>query len=88
MYDSKILNRHVFNFSPEKNGGEVLTLTSTYHKFDADPGVFVSQEITLESYGNSASFNLYGISLTPKALRQLADELELAELVANQNKGE
>ena len=39
-------------------------------------GVFVNQELTLQSYCNSATFELIGSPFTPELLRQLANELE------------
>lgn len=68
---------HVFNLSPEENGGESLILKSN---LSLDPGntePYLTQELTLQSYGNSATFNLCGIQLTPSNLRKLADELAL-----------
>jgi hypothetical protein len=78
------LARHVFNFSPRENGGESLLLTTIFrdngdYAAGIEHGVFLNQELTLCSYGNSASFNLCGINLTPKNLRKLADELEAIE---------
>jgi len=72
----KLIDTHRFNFSPTENSGEGLTLeTQFFH--NGDPGgVFMSQTLTLQSYGNSASFTLCGINLTPDMLRQLASEME------------
>jgi hypothetical protein len=75
-----LLKTHNFNFSPEENGGEGLTLTTKFFA-NGDPitknqGVFWNQELTLQSYGNSATINLFGINLTPDVLRKLANELE------------
>jgi len=65
---------HVFCFNREDNGGEALTLKTVYEK--TYKNVEISQELTLNSYKNSATFDLCGAILTPKLLRELADELE------------
>ena len=62
-------NSHFFEFNPDSNGGESLTLSSEYTDGDWQ------QELTLCSYFNSASFHLSN-ALTPENLRQLANELE------------
>jgi hypothetical protein len=80
--------RHVFSFNPGDNGGGQLTLVS--HIIDngdvaagiPKAGVFLNQELSLQSYGNSASFLLFGASLTPNDLRRLANELEGAMVQA------
>lgn len=75
---------HSFNLSPKENGGEALYLT-TYFMWNGDDkdGVYTNQELTLSSYGNSASLNLYGIRITPEILRKLANELESKTIEAN-----
>ena len=80
--------RHVFSFNPRDNGGEQLTLVS--HIIDngdvaagiPKAGVFLNQELSLQSYGNSASFLFFGASLDPGSLRKLANELEAAMIQA------
>lgn len=69
--------KHVFNLTPGTNGGESLTLTTTFHD-NGDGEYYTNQELTLQSYQNSASINLCGASLTPENLRRLATELESA----------
>lgn len=78
------VGRHYFVFNPYDNGGETLSLETKFI-FNGDPpqnrknyGIFTNQKITLNSYCNSSSFELFGTALTPENLRQLADELELA----------
>lgn len=76
------LARVSFNFDKTLNGGESLILTTTYIA-NGDPitkngGVYTNQTLTLYSYGNSASFNLYSATITPEALRELANKLESA----------
>lgn len=80
--------RHDFSFNPGDNGGEQLTLVS--HIIDngdvaagiPEAGVFLNQELSLQSYGNCASFLLFGAPLTPDNLRKLANELEAAMIQA------
>lgn len=62
----------VFEVPPHNNGGESLIITTK--KDDR----FLVQEITLQSYGNSASFDLCINVLTPTILREFADALEIA----------
>ncbi len=72
----KQLSQHIFNLSPKENGGEGLTLSTVfYHNGDPD-GIYVNQELTLQSYGNSATFNLCGSPLLPDMLRKLANQLD------------
>ena len=74
----KELAKHYYNFSPQDNGGEGLFMeTIFYDNGDGIPdGVYTNQTLTLRSYGNSASINLFGIQITPEKLRELADQLE------------
>lgn len=78
--ENKKLFTHVFDFSPNENGGESLTLTTKFFangdKITRTEGVYLNQILTLNSYGNSASFDLCGINITTESLRQLANELE------------
>jgi len=77
-----VIHIHSFCFNKRDNGGESLTLTTKFYG-NGDPptqaeGVFTNQSIVLQSYCNSASIDLCGVSLTPQILRQFADELEIA----------
>jgi len=78
------LGKHVFIFNEHDNGGESLSLTTSF--FDNGDGIpqglYLNQELTLSSYGNSATFTLCGATLTPKLLRELANQLdeEIAKL--------
>lgn len=78
MMSNKPIKRHVFEFNPEDNGGESLTLTTEFFDNGDGPpnGIYCTQELTLQSYCNSASFNLCGTRLDPDILRKLADQLE------------
>lgn len=69
----KSVATHYFVFGSE-NGGEALTLNTEF--FGEDGDVYVNQVLTLNSYGNSASFNLFGTGLHPDDLRKLANELD------------
>lgn len=82
-YDGK---KHVFNLTPDTPGGESVHLTTTLHD-NGDGEYFSNQELTLQSYGNSASINLFGSSLNPDSLRQLASELEALYIQAGILKG-
>lgn len=75
------IGEHTFVLNPIDNGGEHLSLhTTIYHNGDkGSKGVYTTQELTLNSYGNSASFQLCGARLTPGILRKLADELEVVQ---------
>ena len=71
----KEVGRHVFSFNPEDNGGEQLFLVTTF--FDNGDGeIYTHQDMSLQSYCNSASLSLLGASLNPANLRQLANELD------------
>lgn len=77
----KLLHREVFVFNEHDNGGESLTLAIDY--FDNGDaahglpnGIYMNQKLTLASYGNSASFELCGTTLTPENLRELANIIE------------
>ncbi len=58
-------------------GGEALVLTTKFF----DNG-YINQELTLQSYGNSATFNLCGTVFDPETLRRIADEIECGQVVA------
>lgn len=73
------LGRHFFNFSsPKENSGESLSITTDFYSNGDPDGIYVNQEITLHSYCNHASIHLFGASLMPNNLRELADQLEKA----------
>ncbi len=67
---------------PHINSGESIVIeTDIIDNGDNEPDKssrFLNQRITLQSYGNSASINLFGASMTPKFLRELANEIESA----------
>lgn len=69
-----------FPLNPKDNGGEQLIITTDFFS-NGDPvtatsGIFLNQQLTLQSYCNSASFNLCGAIFTPQKLRELADLIE------------
>jgi hypothetical protein len=75
----KLLDIHCFQFG-KSNGGESFTLTTRFYgngdRITSWDGVYTVQELTLNSYGNAATFNLCGTPITPDDLRELADQLE------------
>lgn len=75
----KLLGRHTFCFNDKDNSGEGLFVkTEIYDNGDGLPdGIYFNQEVTLQSYSNSASFHLCSALFTPELLRKYADELEL-----------
>jgi len=75
----KLLKRHVFCFNEHDNGGESLLLTTEMFANGDPDGVYINQELSLQSYCNSASFHLSGATITPALLRKLANELETVE---------
>lgn len=81
MAADEIVGYHSFCFNPNDNGGEGLTLTTTFID-NGDPAIYTNQELTLHSYFNSATISLTGSPITPDNLRRLADELELAQAAA------
>ena len=66
---------HVFDLTPQHNGGESILLRINYLSYDDEIEV-LNHILTLQSYQNSASFNLSGGAITPENLRDLADQLE------------
>lgn len=77
----KLSKYHYFVFNPKDNGGESLSLRTRFYDNgnNAPRGVFMTQELTLQSYCNSATFNLSGAPIAPELPRELANELESAE---------
>jgi len=71
----KEIGRHSFPFNKQDNGGEQLILTTIAYQYE-DGTVFTNQEISLQSYGNSASINLFSAGLDSQILRLLANELD------------
>jgi len=71
-----IVGSHCFTFNKKDNGGEALSLRSTFFT-NGDPGIFLRQELSLNSYCNTATFHI-NFEITPDILRNLADELEEA----------
>lgn len=74
---NRLVGTHVFCFNEKNNGGEALSLkTKVYDNGDKENNIYFEQTITLQSYCNSASFNLVGAQITPSLLRELANQLE------------
>jgi hypothetical protein len=78
------IHKHVFVFNKRDNGGESLSLETKYIPNGDRGGFFTNQTLVLNSYCNSASFELIGAQLSPKLLRQLADQLEKQEVIAKE----
>ena len=71
------VGQHSFSFNPKDNSGEGLTLeTEIFDNGDKENNIYLNQTLNLQSYCNSATFNLAGAQITPDKLRQLANELE------------
>ena len=82
MNGESLLKRIVQPVNKLDNDGEALTLV-TKILANGDPvtdknGIFLNQELSLNSYCNKATFHLYGATFTPQRLREMADELEAA----------
>lgn len=80
----RILHTLLFTFNGQDNGGEALSLATRFlHNGDLGPqGMYVNQEITLQSYCNCAKIQLFGAPVDSAMLRKLADELDRAKIVA------
>ena len=82
----ELLHKDRFVFNPEECGGTQLSIEIKY--FDNGDaahglpnGIFDNQILTLESYSNSASFNLTN-GFTPDSLRELANIIERGHNIA------
>lgn len=73
--EETVLDRHVFVFNPTDNGGESLCLVTNFI-MNKSGEIFTTQELTLQSYCNSASFALHGAQITSDKLRELANQLD------------
>lgn len=73
-----------FVFNKKDNGGEAVMLEIRYYdNGDTDEsGIFMNQTLTLQSYGNSASFELCGSPFTPDSLREVANLIESGHTTA------
>lgn len=77
----KEIYRQVFSFNPNDNGGEQLVLITKYLN-NGDGEIYINQSLELYSYCNSAAFNLVGAVIDSKMLRELANQLDKAEIEA------
>lgn len=77
----KPISSHSFIFNRSDNGGEQLILTTEFWwNGDLSPaGIFTTQELTLNSYCNSATFALSGATITSDDLEGLAKQLRESE---------
>ena len=79
MIEPKLLGTHIFDFTK----GERLPLTLKTLAYDngdsahgLPQGIYFNQELTLQADCNSAKFELFGAIITPKILRDLANQLD------------
>jgi hypothetical protein len=84
--ENKIVHEHRFEFG--SGGGESLSITTKFiDNGDPEPeGIYWNQKLTLQSYCNSAIFDLCGTILDSNILRQLANELDKAQIEAQTKK--
>ena len=78
MTDKQKLGKVYKILNPENNGGETVAITiEIYDNGDFDcNSIFILSTVNLQSYSNSASMSLP--NLTPKFLRELANEIDAA----------
>lgn len=72
----KLLAKHQFVFNKHDGGGEALWLTTKVYSNGDPGGIYLNQDLVLQSYCNSATFNLVGAQVTPELLRELANQLD------------
>lgn len=77
-----------FVINPGENGGEKVFLTTTILKGKYSLEPWLEQEITMNSYCNSATFTFCGAVLTPDILRKMADQIEELEKNFDKETGE
>jgi len=77
----KLLHTEKFVISPKESGGEALIFITEYYD-NGDKEIFTNQRIVLHSYCNNATINLYGIQITSDILRELANKLDEAKIIA------
>lgn len=87
MIRDQVLMKKCFVINDKDNGGESLSLTTIYIDNGDDvttksDGIYMNQELSLQSYSNSATFNLTSAVFTPEILRELANELDKARNIA------
>lgn len=74
-----LLDTHKFTFILSPGDDNTLSLTTEYFdNGDGVPdGIYTNQRLTMQSYGNTASFLLCGTSVSSEQLRKLANELDV-----------
>lgn len=71
------LGRHYYCFNLEDNSGEAVALITEFISNGyGKEGYHLYQELSLESYHNGVILSLSNSMLTPKKLRELANQLE------------
>jgi len=84
--ENKKLATHTFKVNEKDNGGEGLYITTQlFDNGDKTSNLYFTQTLKLNSYTNSASFELGTAILDPSRLRQLANELD-SMISAHSNK--
>ena len=85
----KPAHKHIFVFNGKDNGGESLSLTTEFfyngdgaEAVKKNQAIYTNQTLTLNSYCNSASIHLCGTLITPSMLRELANQLDQANIEA------
>jgi len=68
------------NLTPNLNGGECISLTLTANEIGC-----ISEEFSMNSYGNCASFTTYGIFTSDNLLRILK-EIQVFEITTQEVK--
>jgi|CXWK01.1.fsa_nt_gi hypothetical protein len=81
----KLISSNTFCFNKTDNSGEGLYLTTKIYGNGDPDGIFLNQELRLQSYSNSASLHLVGTTLTPSLLRELANQIESAMIQAKES---
>ncbi len=83
---SDVVGVHTFKLDQTPEAGSLILRTTFLDNGDKDhglkPGLIINQNIVLQAGVNAASFNLIDSTLTPSALRLLADQIELAQCEA------
>ena len=84
--EDQVIHEHRFDFS---GCSDNLSITTKFidNGDDGHDGIYWNQVLTLQGCGNSASFELSGIILDSAALRELANELDRAQIEAEKKKG-
>lgn len=73
---TKVVDKIVYRFNTEDNGGESFSLVTEVHQDERRPeDKFLTQEIVQECYGRSTTISM-PLTFTPERLRELANLLD------------